>query len=152
MTDLRATPRHDGFGPKSSPSTHRDTHQHRPALYGDTAPQHGAADEAPDPFDEPSLPMRVIGHGPGHPAGRAAAALGQQLRRWREEQGLSQQAVSARLGWAQPHVARLEAGAHTPNLATIDRLARRLQLEIRMHATPDGTSFEVHPTPSTRAR
>jgi ribosome-binding protein aMBF1 (putative translation factor) len=102
-----------------------------------------AAVPAPDPYDEPALPLRVVGHGPAHPAGQAARELGRRLTAYRAAHGLSQAALAARLGWEQPHVARLEAGVHTPSLASLDHLARRLGLEITVHARPEGMAVEV---------
>ncbi|HET6314899.1 MAG TPA: helix-turn-helix transcriptional regulator [Chloroflexota bacterium] len=98
---------------------------------------------ADDPYDDPLVPLRVIGHGPAHPAGQASRELGRQLRAWREASGLSQRDIAERLGWEQPHVARLEAGGHTPNLATLDRLARRLGLHVALDADPKGTTVKV---------
>ncbi len=96
-----------------------------------------------DPYDDPPLPLRVVGHGPAHPAGRAARELGRRLVAYRQANGLTQEALAAKLGWAQPNVARLEAGQHTPNLATLDRLARRLGLEVTVRATPRAMAVEV---------
>jgi hypothetical protein len=66
------------------------------------------------------------------PGGRAARSLGRQLRAWRTGQGLTQRRVADRLGWDQPQVARLEAGAVHPNLATLTLLAERLDLRITL--------------------
>jgi len=96
-----------------------------------------------DPYDDPPLPLHAVGHGPAHPAGRAARELGRRLVAYRHAHGLTQEALAAKLGWAQPNVARLEAGQHTPNLATLDRLARRLGLEITIHATPEAMAIKV---------
>jgi transcriptional regulator with XRE-family HTH domain len=69
--------------------------------------------------------------------------MGRWLREWREAHGLSQQDLAERLGWEQPYVARLEAGLYTPNLATLDRVARRLGLEVSVRATPGGMAIEL---------
>jgi ribosome-binding protein aMBF1 (putative translation factor) len=56
---------------------------------------------------------------------------------YRTEHGLSQTALARLLGMRQPHVARLEAGEHTPSLATLTRLARVLGLEFNLHISQD---------------
>jgi DNA-binding XRE family transcriptional regulator len=99
--------------------------------------------DAADPYCDPPLPLRVVGHGPAHPAGRAARELGRHLVAYRQAHGLTQAALAERLGWAQPNVARLEAGQHTPNLATLDRIARRLGLEVTVRATPKGMAVQA---------
>jgi ribosome-binding protein aMBF1 (putative translation factor) len=96
-----------------------------------------------DPVDDSPSPLRVVGHGPAHPAGQAARAFGRHVVAYRAAHGLSQAALAQRLGWEQPHVARLEAGAHTPSLASLARLAYRLGLEVTVRATPQGMEVEV---------
>jgi ribosome-binding protein aMBF1 (putative translation factor) len=113
-----------------------------------------------DPYDDPPLPLRAVGHGPAHPAGKAARELGRLVAAYREARGLTQVALGERLGWPQPNVARLEAGHRTPDLATLDRLARRLGLEVTVRATPGGLTVELREartvpgarTPAGRAR
>ena len=101
-----------------------------------------------DPYGDPPAPLRVVGHGPAHPAGRASRDLGRQIREWREALGLSQQDLAHRLGWEQPHVARLEAGVHTPNLATLDRLACRLGVQIILKVGPQGMTVHLERPPT----
>jgi DNA-binding XRE family transcriptional regulator len=111
----------------------------------ETAETMDAADGtiADDPFYDPVLPLHVVGHGPAHAAGQASRELGRRLVAYRAAHGLSQAALAQRLGWAQPHVARLEAGVHTPSLASLDRLARRLGIEVTVRATPDGMAVDL---------
>jgi hypothetical protein len=97
-----------------------------------------------DPYYDPPLAAPVQGHGPAHPAGRAARELGRLVAAYRAAHGLTQAALGERLGWPQPNVARLEAGHRTPDLGTLDRLARRLGLEVTVRATPAGLTVEVH--------
>lgn len=96
-----------------------------------------------DPYYDPPLSAPVQGHGPAHPAGRAARELGRLVAAYRESRGLTQAALGERLGWPQPNVARLEAGHRTPDLATLDRLARRLGLEVSVRATPKGIAVDL---------
>lgn len=96
-----------------------------------------------DPYYDPPLPTPVQGHGPAHPAGQAARELGRLVAAYREARGLSQAALGERLGWPQPNVARLEAGHRTPDLATLDRLARRLGIEVTVRATAAGITVEL---------
>jgi transcriptional regulator with XRE-family HTH domain len=64
------------------------------------------------------------------PADAPTRALGAEVRALRERRGLTQRQLAQALGWDQPQVARLEAGAVTPNLATLQLLADRLGLVI----------------------
>lgn len=65
-------------------------------------------------------------------------ALFDELLRAREQAGLTQAEVAARMGTQAPAVARLEAGGgragHSPSLTTLRKYARAVgcQLEIRM--------------------
>jgi transcriptional regulator with XRE-family HTH domain len=56
----------------------------------------------------------------------------------RQQAGLTQQELAGRAGTSQPAIARLEAGAASPTLATLDRLARAAdcELEIRVVSRP----------------
>ncbi len=67
---------------------------------------------------------------PGRPAGVAARRLGRQVRAWREAHGISQQDLAARLGMAQPNLARLEGGGVAPTLTTLALLAERLGVRV----------------------
>lgn len=106
------------------------------------------ADALWDHLEDPSLPRPWL---PGDPPLRAlseevrtsegrrvAAGLGHRVQAWRTAQGLTQQALAERLGWDQPHVARLEGGGVVPTLATLQLLADRLGLVITVapHTAP----------------
>lgn len=69
-------------------------------------------------------PLRVIGHGPAHPAGQAARALGRAVRDWRAAHGVAPADLARRLRTEPAAVVRLDAGTTTPGLATLERLAR----------------------------
>jgi DNA-binding XRE family transcriptional regulator len=64
----------------------------------------------------------------------AAYKVARELIRLRKKQGLSQSEVARRAGLKQPAIARLESGAVTPTLDTIQRVAHALgrQVEIRL--------------------
>jgi ribosome-binding protein aMBF1 (putative translation factor) len=106
-----------------------------------TAPAVDALSE--DPYDDPPLPLRTVGHGPAHPAGKASRELGRCLVAYRQQHGLTQEGLATKLGLAQPNVARLEAGQHTPTIATLERIARRLGIEVTVRATPAGMAVET---------
>ena len=52
--------------------------------------------------------------------------------RYRTDHGMTQAALARMLGMRQPHVARLEAGAHEPSVATLARLADVLGLDFSL--------------------
>lgn len=105
------------------------------------------ADDGSDPYYDPGdarVPLRASGHGPAHPAGKASRELGRLVASYRERHSLTQAALGERLGWPQPNVARFETGHRTPDLATLDRLARRLGLIVTVRATPEGLAVALH--------
>jgi ribosome-binding protein aMBF1 (putative translation factor) len=66
----------------------------------------------------------------GYEEARRAYEVGREVRRQREEAGLTQQQLADRAGMTQSVIARLEAGGTEPTLATLDRVARALGLEL----------------------
>jgi DNA-binding XRE family transcriptional regulator len=107
----------------------------RPRLPGDPPPAPGAAALA-----QPGTA--------GQAARAAAAQLGRQVRAWREAKGLTQRQLAARLGWDQPHVARLEGGGVYPTLPTMLLLAECLGVQVVVRATPQGGRVELLPEPA----
>ncbi|CAN5757009.1 hypothetical protein BH20ACT1_BH20ACT1_14270 [soil metagenome] len=71
----------------------------------------------------------------------ARTAVANQLAilviQYRVEHGLTQTALARKLGMKQPAVARLEAGDHEPTLSTLTRLARTLDITLRLDVAPE---------------
>ena len=65
-----------------------------------------------------------------------AGVLATALVRYRADHGLSQTALGRLLGMRQPQVCRLEAGDHTPDVATLQRICDALGLEIAIEIGP----------------
>ncbi len=53
------------------------------------------------------------------------------VRRLRKTQGLTQMGLAERSGLCQSWISRLERRAENPSIATLQRLAARLQVEVR---------------------
>ncbi len=71
-----------------------------------------------------------------------AWAVAQRVREARERQGLRQEDLAAKAGIARPNIARLEKGVHIPTLATLQKIAVALNIDINVltaspTATPD---------------
>jgi transcriptional regulator with XRE-family HTH domain len=76
----------------------------------------------------------------GRSATKAAAAIAAHLRERRFELGLTQQQVATAAGTSHTAISRLESGTHTPNLATLQKIAAVLdeQLLVCFQRTVDG--------------
>jgi DNA-binding XRE family transcriptional regulator len=61
---------------------------------------------------------------------RKTNPIAAHLRERRFELGLTQQAVAAAAGTSHTAISRLESGTHTPNLATLRRIAAVLDEEL----------------------
>lgn len=59
-----------------------------------------------------------------------AHRIGEEVRRLREERGWSQRELAERMGATQSVIARLEAGGVEPTIATLDRVAAALKVEL----------------------
>jgi transcriptional regulator with XRE-family HTH domain len=66
----------------------------------------------------------------GYRRAKEAFEISQRVRRAREDRGLTQAELAARIGSTQPALARLEAGGVTPSLDTLHRIAEALGLEL----------------------
>lgn len=73
-------------------------------------------------------------------AARLRFALGEAVRRQREDLGLSQGELGRRAAMTQSAVARFEAGGTVPTIPVLDRLARALGLELRVELAPQAKS------------
>ena len=75
----------------------------------------------------------------------ARTAVANQLAilviQYRVDHDLTQTALARKLGMSQPAVARLEAGDHEPSVATLMRLARHLEITLRLQLS--GESVEL---------
>jgi ribosome-binding protein aMBF1 (putative translation factor) len=76
-------------------------------------------------------------------AERAARALGQAVRSWREAHGVTQAELARLLGMAPPNVARLERGGVPPGLSTLQRVARATGGAVRLAVSDGGITVEV---------
>jgi len=59
-----------------------------------------------------------------------ARFIGQKIKAARQQRGWTQEDVARRSGIARANIARLEAGRHMPEIATLNRLAGALVLDI----------------------
>ena len=72
----------------------------------------------------------------GYKKARLAFELGEQVRKLREERGLSQQELARLVGTSQPAIARLEAGGVDPRLETLRRLSDTLGADLVLRLQP----------------
>lgn len=66
----------------------------------------------------------------GYRRAKEAFELSERVRQVRENSGLTQAELAARIGSTQPALARLEAGGVMPSLDTLHRIAEALGLEL----------------------
>ncbi len=57
--------------------------------------------------------------------------VGEQIRKFRNRYGLSQEALAKRAGIGRVTLARIELGIQDPTVGTLERLARALGVELR---------------------
>ena len=57
--------------------------------------------------------------------------VGENLRRYREDRGLSQEAFAEVLGWHRTYIGGLERGERNLSLQAVERIADRLKLDPR---------------------
>jgi ribosome-binding protein aMBF1 (putative translation factor) len=72
----------------------------------------------------------------GYEHARRAHELAEQIRRLREEQGMTQEQLAEKVGTTQPAIARLEAGGTEPRLDTLERIGSALGLELVVRFEP----------------
>jgi len=56
--------------------------------------------------------------------------LANNLRKYRQEQGLTQEQLAAKSGVASEYISRLEAGKRNPTVAIVEKLAKALQVSV----------------------
>jgi DNA-binding Xre family transcriptional regulator len=72
--------------------------------------------------------------------------IGKQLRKIREAKGLSQGDIETRSGLSRSYLSRVEGGYTAPSLATLEKLAKALEIE------PHQLLFEERPSPKKFGR
>ena len=59
--------------------------------------------------------------------------VGEQIKWWRAERGLSQQALAKAAGLSRAYIAKLEAGERaSPSMPVLERLAKALGVKVRV--------------------
>ncbi|MBM3678716.1 MAG: helix-turn-helix transcriptional regulator [Actinobacteria bacterium] len=108
-----------------------------------------AARRPPPPHvrHDPALPRFVERQRAGDPI----PAIGPELRRLREERGLTQAELARRLGITQPEVSRLEQ-RNDVRVSTATSYVRALGGELRLVADFGGSTFTVDSPPGARTQ
>lgn len=68
--------------------------------------------------------------------------MGEQIAALRAELGITQQELGDRAGIKQPHIARIEKGAYSVGLDTLDTIATAMSAEVRIVPKNDGKNPE----------
>lgn len=68
--------------------------------------------------------------------------MGAQIAALRAELGMTQQELGDRAGIKQPHIARIEKGAYSVGLDTLDTIATAMNAEVRIVPKNDGKNPE----------
>jgi len=53
-----------------------------------------------------------------------------KLKKYREDRGLTQEALAKKAGLSRAYIARLEIGRHNPTLSTLEKLAKALKVKV----------------------
>jgi len=72
----------------------------------------------------------------GYEAAERAFEIGRAVRELRLALGLSQQELATRAGMTQPALSRLEAGAATPTIGVLERVAAALDADLVVAIAP----------------
>ena len=72
----------------------------------------------------------------GYDRARRAHEIGEEVRRLREERGISQSELARRMGTSQSVIARLELGGVEPRFDTLDRVCAALGVELVLTFAP----------------
>jgi transcriptional regulator with XRE-family HTH domain len=110
-----------------------------PAPAAAAGPPHGATRR-----DDPGV-LVAAREDRGFRAPAVVAPLGRALVAYRQEHGLSQEALAQRLRVGEAQILRLEQGRHTPTLDTLARLARGLRVTLLVRITPASADLAVTP-------
>ena len=63
----------------------------------------------------------------------ATKSLGNQIKQWRAQRGLSQTALAEAAGLSRAYIAKLEAGDRaSPSMPALERIAKALGVKVRV--------------------
>lgn len=80
-----------------------------------------------------------------------AERVGRNIRRLREDKGLSQVDLSKKAGIVQPQISRWERGLNLPQLDGLMKIAHALDIHVSDLYAPDGVEPNGHDTSSAAA-